>query len=423
MANNFDSNISRKLMRVFLEGFESSRVLSKTVDTQLIQGKFDSASGTQVDVKRPHDYRTERTSDGDISSATKNDLVAGKATATVQDYITVPVEWKAIDEALKMDQLDQILAPIGARMVTDLEMDFGKYMLKNCGLHYGAPGTSVDAWSDVAGSGALMDSIGVPNDGRRFYVMNPFTTTALADAQRGLSGGSDSLVNTAWQNAQISDKFGNLKAITSNALSTRTSGSTSDRAGAINGTPTATYLAHKDTMIQSIPVDGFSASATIKAGDIVEVTGRYRLSLSTREKFLDASGNAVKWAGVVTADVTLDGSGAGTVAVAGPAIQETNGQYNSVDVALADNDVITVLGAAGTVYQPNMFYHKQAFGIASVPQTKLHSTDTLGTTEDGLQIRVSKYSDGDKNKQMVRFDLIPAYATFNPYFAGQGFGV
>ena len=423
MANNLSSNFTEQLTRVFLDNFEAKRVLSRSVNTQLLSGKFSPQSGTQVHFKRPHDYRTERTATGDISSATKNDIISGKATGTVQNYITVPVEYDEIEQALKLDQLDEILSPIATRMVTDLETDFGSYMVKNAGLHYGTPGTAVDAWSDVAGAGALMDSIGVPNDGQRFYVMNPFTTTALADAQRGLSSGSDTLVNTAWQNAHISDKFGNLKAITSGALSTRTSGSTSDRQGAINGTPNATYLAHKDTMIQSIPVDGFSASATIKAGDIVEVTGRYRLSLSTREKFLDASGNAVKWAGVVTADVTLDGSGAGTLAVAGPAIQETNGQYNSVDVALADNDVITVLGAANTVYQPNMFFHKQAFGIGFVPLKKLYSTDTLGTTEDGLQVRVTKYSDGDKNKQMVRFDMLPAYATFNPYFAGQGFGV
>jgi len=423
MSNNLENNFTRQLMRVFLEGFESNRVLSKTVDTQLLAGKFNPASGTQVDFKRPHDYRTERTATGDISSATKNSIIAGKATGTVQNYITVPVEFDEVDEALKLNQLDEILAPIASRMVTDLEMEFGAYMMNNAALHYGAPGTAVDAWSDVAGAGALMDSIGVPNDGQRYYVMNPFTTTTLADAQRGLSSGSDSLVNTAWQNAQISNKFGNLQALTSNALSTRTSSNASDRAGTLSSTPTSTYVAHKDSMVQSLPVAGLSANAVIKAGDVVEVTGRYRLSLATREKFLDASGNAVKWAGVVTADVTLNSSGAGTLAVAGPAIRETDGQYNTVDTALASGDVITVLGAASTVYQPNMFFHKKAFGIGFVPLKKLYSTDTLGVTKDGVQIRCSKYSAGDKNKQSVRFDMLPAYATFNPLFAGQGFGV
>jgi hypothetical protein len=40
-----------------------------------------------------------------------------------------------------------------------------------------------------------------------------------------------------------------------------------------------------------------------------------------------------------------------------------------------------------------------------------------------MSIRITKYSDGDANTQKIRFDLLPAYATFNPFFAGQGFGV
>jgi hypothetical protein len=63
-----------------------------------------------------------------------------------------------------------------------------------------------------------------------------------------------------------------------------------------------------------------------------------------------------------------------------------------------------------------------AFGIGSVPIKKLHSTDTLGTTEDGLQIRVSKGVGFLENNQKVRFDFRPAYAVYNPFFAGQGFG-
>jgi hypothetical protein len=422
-SNNFDSNITRKVARIFLEKFEASRVLTKTVNTQLLEGQFNAQSGENVDFKRPHDYKTDRTSDGDISAVDKSDIIAGKATGTVQDYFTTHMDWNSKAESLEMDQLEEIIEPAATRIVTDLELDFGAYMYKNCNLHYGTPGTAVDAWSDVAGAGALMDSMGVPNDSNRYYVMNPFVTAALANTQSGLSSGSNNLVDTAWQNAQVSNKFGNLLAMTSNALSSYTSGSLSDRAGTLSATPNATYTTHKDTMIQSLAVTGFGAGAdTIKAGEIIQVTGRNRLGLSTRQAFVDGTGSQVLWAGVVTADVTLAG-GAGTLLVAGPAIQETNGQYNTVDTALTSGDVITVLGAASTVYQPSMFYHKQAFGIGAVPQDKLYSTDTIATTEDGMQIRVSKYADGDANRQKIRFDLLPAYATFNPFFAGQGFGV
>ena len=73
MANNFDSNFTRKLMRSFLDKFESSRVLSKNVDTQMFQGKFNGSTGDTIDVKRPTDYRTVRTPNGDVSGETKSD--------------------------------------------------------------------------------------------------------------------------------------------------------------------------------------------------------------------------------------------------------------------------------------------------------------------------------------------------------------
>lgn len=430
MANSVNvltENTTTPLAKAFIKAFESSRVITKTVDTQLLSGVFNPASGTTADFKRPHDYKSDRTATGDISSVDRSDIVTAKATGIVQNYFTVHADWDEVDEALKLDQLDQVLAPMATRIITDLELDFGAYMYKNCNLHYGSPAKAIDAWSDVAGADALMTSMGVPGEGERYYVMNPYVTTNLANVQNALASGPDKLITTAWENAQVSRNFGNMKAMQSAALASYTSGTLSagaNRAGAINGTVNVTYAVNKNTMTQSIPVDGFGAgSDTIKAGEIIQITGRNRLGLATRSAFLDGTGSQVLWSGVVTADVTLS-SGAGTLVVAGPAISETNGQYNTCDSVLANNDVVTILNAAAsTVYQPAMFYHKQAFGIGSVPLKKLFATDTIATTKDGMQIRVSRYSDGDANKQKVRFDLLPAYVTFNPFFAGQGFGV
>ena len=422
-TNNLSSNFSRPIAEAFLKGFEASRVLTKSVDTQLLTGKFSPKSGTQVDFKRPHDYKSDRTSDGDISAVDSSDIVSGKATGTVQDYFTVHMDWDEVDQALKLDKLDEILKPSAARLVTDLETDFGAYMYKNCNLHYGTPGTAIDAWGDVAGANALMSSIGVPMDGDANYVMNPFVAAALANTQSGLASGDNSLVNTAWQKAQISDKFGGMRVMTSNALASRTSSDAADRAGTLTAIPDATYVTAKDSMTQTLAVTAFTAAAVVKAGDIITVTGRNRLSLSTRQGFVDGTGSQVLWSGVVTADVTLGASGEGNLVVAGPAISETNGQYNTVDSIPQIGDVVTILGTADAVYQPAMFFHKTAYGIGSVPLSKLFATDTIATTEDGMQIRITKYSDGAANKQKIRFDLLPAYATFNPFFAGQGYGV
>ncbi len=422
MANNFDSNFTRKLARVFLEQFDSDRVLSKNVNTQLLTGKFDPSTGSTVDFKRPTDYKSMRTATGDISANSASDIITGKASGIVQDYFTTYVNYDEADEALKMDQLDELLAPMATRMKTDLELDFAGFMAKNCNLVYGSVGTGVTTWDQIAGAGALMQSSGIPMDTPWVYAINPFSQASLASNQRSLAGGSDKTVDNANQRATITRNFAGFNVMTATTLSTYTTGSGSDRVGIIASTPDVTYVTAKDTMTQSIAVSGFTGNMVIPAGQPIRITGRNRLNLSTRQPILDATGAAVVFSGVVKTGITLNGSGEGTITISGPAIFESTGAYNTTATAIATNDIVTLGGAQNTTIQPNLFWHPQAFSIGSVPIKKLYSTDTVATTEDGLQFRVSRFADGLANKQKVRFDFRPAYAALNPFFAGQGYG-
>jgi hypothetical protein len=420
MTNNFNSNFSRKLMRSFLDKFESERVLTKNVDTQLFAGKFNGSTGDTIDVKRPTDYNTVRTADGDVSGETKSDILTGKASAVVQDYFTAFVDYEEADEAIKMDQLDELLAPMATRIVTDFETDYAEFMMKNTALLAGTVGTGVSTWDDVAEAGAIMQATGVPMDQSWCYAANPFTQRKLASDQRSLGGETGAM--TANQRATITDNFAGMKVMTATTLGNYSTGVGADRAGTVVGTPVATYVAAKDTMTQVVGVTAFQANLVVAAGETVTITGRNRLNLSTRKPMIDETGSQVVWTATVTESVTLDGSGAGNLTLTGPAINEANGQYNTVDSAIAASDVITLGGAASTIIQPNLFWHKQAFTVASVPIKKLHSTDTVATTEDGLQLRVSKGVGFLENEQKVRIDFRPAYGVMNPFFAGQGFG-
>jgi hypothetical protein len=265
-----------------------------------------------------------------------------------------------------------------------------------------------------------MHATGVPTDGQWCYAVNPFTQRKLAGDQRGLGGETGSM--TANQRATIAENFGGLKVKTSTALASFTTGTGADRAGTLSANPVVTYAAAKDTMTQQIAVTGFQANLVVAAGERITIAGRNRLNLSTRQPILDENGNTILFSGTVTESVTLGASGEGTLVITGPAIYEANGAYNTVASAPVSGDVVTLGGAADTLIQPNLFFHKQAFAIGSVPIKKLHSTDTIATTADGLQIRVSKGVGFLENNQKVRFDFRPAYAVLNPFFAGHGYG-
>ncbi|MCK5444963.1 MAG: hypothetical protein KAI73_05020 [Rhodospirillaceae bacterium] len=425
MANNFDSNFTRKLARVFLEKFDSERVLSKNVDTQLLTGKFNPSTGANVDFKRPTDYLSVRTANGDVSGETASDIITGKATGTVQDYFTAFVDYDEADEAIKMDQLDQLLAPLATRIKTDLELDFAAFMMKNTALIAGSVGTPADVWDDIAEAGAMLQATGVPGDMPWFYAVNPFTQRKLASNQRSLGAGgtAGTLISDSIRKATITEDFAGFdRVLTATTLASYTTGTGADRAGTLTAAPTPTYVAAKDTMTQVLAVTAFQANLVVAAGETITVAGSSRLNLNTRELVLDDAGAVIPWTGTVTETVTLGASGEGNITVTGPGIFEATGAYNTVNAALANGAVVTLSGAAVTTYQPNLFWHKQAFSIGSVPIKKLHSTDTVATTEDGLQFRVSKGVGFLENEQKVRFDFRPAYGVMNPFFAGQGFG-
>jgi len=420
MTNNVSSNTTTPLAKGFLKSVQSNRVLTKAINTQLLTGKINPASGSTVNFKRDHRYNSIETSGGDISGSTKADILAGNAVGTVQNMITVATEWSILEEAIQLDELDKILAPMARQAITTLELNIANFMRENAGLAHGTVGTVADAWSDIQRTGALMSSVGIPMDSDWNYVMNPFNAGGLADAQTGLTA-ADQLVKTAWENAQIPSSFGGMRALTSNALTSYTTGAGADRAGTLSGTPTATYVAHKDTMQQSLAVTAMDAVLPIKAGDVIEITGRYLVNQDTKEVIYDQAGNRIPFRGTVTADVTLSG-GAGTIVISNAGIYEANGQYNTVDSAITSGDVITVLGSASTAYQPNLFFHEQFCGLGTVKLPKLFSTDTVATTSDGFSLRVSRYADGDANTQKVRFDILPALCCFNPFFGGVGWG-
>ena len=420
MANNLVSNTQATLSKDILESFESKRTISKTVNTQFLSDAIDSRTGDTVFIKRPGRFKSTSTTDGDISGTTANNIIAGKASGTVQDFITVEVDWSILEQATQLNQLDElVIEPMCSEIVTTLETRFGQFAMKNSNLSVGTPGTAVDAWGDVAKAGAMAKAMSFPS-GEVNCLINPFSQVALSEIQRSI-GTADSLVNPAFKDAVISSNFAGMRVMTSDSLATFTSGASADRIGAIVGTPTATYVAAKDTMTQSITIDGLTANGTVKAGEIIEVTDRYYLNQSTRQPILNGT-SAVKWRATVTADATINGSGVVTVVVAGPAIKEANEQYDTVDSALADNDVVTFLNATSTLYQPNMFYHKNAYSIGSVPLPKLSAQDVLMKTKDGLQLRMSRGSSLRENKQIMRIDLLPAFAVLNPFLAGQCFG-
>lgn len=423
MANNLSSNVSSLVLKKFAPMFQSDCVLLNTVNRQLIQGEINPNTGDTVFLKRPHQYRSLRTPSGDISGQNKSPIISGKIAATISEYCTVAVEYAQIEEAIQLNQLDEILKPISERINTDIEIELAQFILKNGGLSLGTPGTKIDAWADVAQTGSMLKDLGVMS-GTNYAVMDPWSAQNLAGAQSGLNA-ADQLVRTAWENAQISGNFAGVRALMSNGLASRTAGSAAGVAAVtVKTDPAITYVGVKDTYNMTVTLTSANFSAdTLKAGDQVVFETVYWVNQQTKQT-LYRDGQAVKFTATVVGDVTGVGQDI-TVNLSGPAIFEADGAYNTVHKAIEVGDAVTIIGAADTEYKPNIFYNEKAIAMGTVELPKLHSIDSsvMSSAKGGLSIRVHKYSDGDKNVQMMRFDVLPAFAILNPLMCGQFHGI
>lgn len=420
-TNALGSNYGEKVIKSIAKGFEASAVSIKTVNTTNIKDEHDSETGDTIYRKRKTQYKPTETSTGDFSGGTNNDILVGKIPYTRQNVITVFVDWNTVEEKLELNQLDELLMPIGESIVARAETNLNQFMLANSALTVGTPGTAVTTWEHVASAEALLFDIGC-GAGTLNYQMGSSTSTKLSGIQTGLN--NDGLVSTAWRNAQVSSPLAAMRTIRSNSINTLTNGVCATRAGALNGAPDVTYATAKDTMQQTLTVDGFSANGVIKAGETIVLTGKYHVNPQNGQTIFDAAQAPMEFRWTVVSDVTLDGSGAGSVVVTNAAIFDaaSNNQYDNISAAPADNDVITILGASGALVRPNLFYHQDAFSFASIELPKLDEQDVTYQTKDGLRFRVSRGSDLAANKNRMRVDFVPAFGVSNSLHAGKGYG-
>lgn len=423
MANNLTKNVTDKVLRKFIKGWDNDTVTLNTINKDVIKkGDINPTTGSTIQVKRPHQFKTIRTSDGDLSGESKSDLIAATATATVQDYFSEWVTYGQLEEAIELDQLDQILEPIRQKIVTDMEVDINKYIKNNGSQFLGTVDTAVDAWSDVAQINSFCRSLGFPS-GEIYAQMGPYAIQDLADAQNSVY--NSSLVDSAWKRSIIPGNFGGVTAYASNSLPTHSVGD-HDGGLQLNATPTQTYVAAKDTYYTTLVLKGADVSVTgfLKQGDVIRITSRYLAQMQTKEQAAGRAGAGIEYTATVTADADSTAGGLVTVIVSGPAIYEASGNYNTITSALAANDAVSVIsGTASGSTVPNLFYHKDAFGCLTVDLPKLHSLDSMVANYKGMSMRVHKYSDGDANQQLVRFDILPAYVTYNPLLGGRFYGV
>jgi P22 coat protein - gene protein 5 len=425
MANNLTGNVSQLVLKKFAPGFTNTNVLLRAVDRQVIQGEINENTGESVRLKRPMQYKAIRTAGGDLTAQTSSALISGTIEARTSNMCTVFIEYTQIEEAIRLNQWDKILEPAYERMSTEIELELAAYILNNAGAGcLGTTGTAITKWSDVAQCGSFLTDLGL-SVGRKYAIMDPWAAQALADKQSALGSGNVELIRTAWEDAQISGNFAGVRALMSNALANRTSGSAAGAASVtVKTTPDATYTVAKDTMRMTITLTGASlATKALKAGDQLSFPATSWINQQTKQ-VLFRNGSKVPFTATVLADASASGNDITVSVTTAPVFDTTNPQFNVVDRAVTAGDSVTILGAASTLYKPNIFMHEKAVAMGTVPLKRLKGWDSSVMTSEstGLSMRATEFSDPITGVQGMRIDLLPAFGLLIPQGVGHFYG-
>ena len=433
MANTLDHGYVEKLLNKFIPEYESARVFSKLVNQTVLQGQFQEKAGGTIYMKKPHRYKTVETAEGDVTNELQNEIKTAKVAATVQNMITVKIPWTGYEQALKIDDMPEtIFRPAAEALANQEDNLLVSNIMKYATLTSGNRGTPVNTWSHVASADALLTSIGA-TQGNRYFVMNPFTSAKLAGAQLALPSGNGGSNSSAWEKAQMSADLGGFQAFKASNLPVYQTGSMTDRAGTLSGTIDTAYDTYADSLQHfTMTITSLTANDVINPYQKIEIPSIHRLNQSNGTVFVDDSGQAVSWSGVILPNPVGDGTytvasnGSVSIKVGAPIIHEksaTNlGQYDTVNTAPSAGNVVTISGPAGQQIQPNLFFHRDAFVAGSLPIPKMEGLATRSATSSGVQVRMTFVPDGMAFKQCLRVDLWPTFGVVNPEMAGQCFG-
>jgi len=268
----------------------------------------------------------------------------------------------------------------------------------------GTPGTRPSKFIDFANAGAKQTTYGVPSDGMRSAIIDPFTCAALSDEVTKLF--KESMVEGAYKKGYRGDVAEYVTYETQN-LPKHTVGNH-------GGTP---QIAGTITNGNTITTDGWDASVTglLLAGDVIKFAGCYGVNPQ------NYTTTGMLQEVVVTEDVDSDGSGLATIKFS-PALNDgtattTNAAgdtvslkaYQNVTNVPADNAAISVMGTANTTYEQNYLLHKDAVALAVVdlelPQTAVIKS-RANDPESGLSLTLTGAYDITEQTEIHRIDVV-----------------
>lgn len=369
--------------------------------------------GTQLNIRMPSRY-TVRTG----ATLSTQDHVERSTPLHVTSQIGVDVSFTSVELTMSLDDFsNRVLQPAMTQLAAHLEHDCLTRAYKLTPNYTGTTSTQMTYKAFQQGGQVLSENL-APTDSR-CALLNPASMVEFNDAVKGLFNAQQNL-NQQYREGMMG-RTGGFDVYENTFIPSHTRGSlagTPVTSGTALGTSTTANAWASTT---DLLIDGATSGTTVKAGDVITLSGVYDVHPETKSN----TGRLKKF--VVQSDVTLTTAAtAYTVTVSPALIYGSGNAYQNCalsGVANTDNLTVTAFGVDSTAYGQNMQYHKDAFVFATADLIDVSEMGAWGArdTMDGISMRIAKQYDITNDAAPCRIDILYGFAGLYPELANRHF--
>ena len=328
-------------------------------------------------------------------------------TLTVSTQKHVGINFTSAELSMQLDDFaDRVLKPRISQLASSIDADVAN-VFASVGNSVGTPGTTPATALVMLQAQQKMNEAAAPMS-PRYLTVNPAANAALVNGLSGFFNPSDSISRQFKSGMMGENVLGYEEVNMSQSIKAFQVGTRTATGGTISGTVTTEGAT-------TIGITGAGASGTIKAGEVFTVSARKAVNPQTRE----STGSLFQF--VALADVTLDGSGAGTITVA-PMYSAAH-PLATITTLPVNGSSVTFLGAASTTYPQNIAYHKDAFTLATADLILPQGVDMASrANHNGISMRIVRQYDINNDRMPCRVDVLYGYAAIRPQLACRVWG-
>lgn len=333
--------ITREAQRILHTKAQFCGTISREYDSSF--AKDGAKIGDTLRVRLPNKYTV---STGAALSVQSTNETQVSLPCTTQAHVDTAFSTK--DLSLDIDTFSQrIIEPAMSQLAAYIDND-ALSMYDGVAPSVGTPGTTPATLRVYLDAKAKLNQQATPLDNNRSALIDSNASAATVDALKGLFQSSNQISNQYLEG--MMGKTAGANFFESDLINTHTTGAF---AGTVLIDDAA--IATGDT---TIGMDAFTdAAPTITKGDVFTIAGVFDVHPESKQTYSHLKQF------VVTADNTGATNEITDVAFK-PAINLT-GAYQNISALPVDGAAVVFLGTAETIYPQNLFYHRDAFTIAT----------------------------------------------------------